>query len=268
VDRKRWSGESGSRIVFSQDDDSVRIVDKSIENSARIGDVFDVRTGLQAYERGKGNPHQTAIDVKNHVFDREKWEDEDSFRYLQGRDVGRYWINWSGQWMQYGPWLSQPREIGIFSRKRILLREITSPPPLCLNATYVAEDYLNNKSVLNVLHPEDNKDELMCLLGVLNSRFTSLFYKQRAVKGARKIFPKVVIKNLREFPYPKMLNTEKQGKLVTLVEKMLKLNQTLAKLKTPQEKSVLQRQIEATDRQIDKLVYKLYDLTDEEIEIV
>jgi len=52
------------------------------------------------------------------------------------------------------------------------------------------------------------------------------------------------------------------------VEKILDLNQQLAKSKMSQEKNVLQRQIEATDRQIDKLVYKLYDLTDEEIEIV
>jgi hypothetical protein len=31
---------------------------------------------------------------------------------------------------------------------------------------------------------------------------------------------------------------------------------------------LLQRQIEATDRQIDKLVYELYGLTEEEVEIV
>lgn len=124
IDRNKWSSESGKRIVFSNDD-SARIVDKVVENSSMIGDNFDVRSGLQV-RKGKGNPSQTAEDVKNHVFDREKWEDENSYRYLQGRDVGRYWINWSGQWMQYGPWLSQPREIGIFSRKRILVREITS----------------------------------------------------------------------------------------------------------------------------------------------
>ena len=33
-------------------------------------------------------------------------------------------------------------------------------------------------------------------------------------------------------------------------------------------KSVLQRQTDATDRQIDRLVYELHDLTDEEIAIV
>jgi hypothetical protein len=34
------------------------------------------------------------------------------------------------------------------------------------------------------------------------------------------------------------------------------------------DKTLLARRIEATDRQIDRLVYELYGLTDEEIEIV
>jgi len=38
--------------------------------------------------------------------------------------------------------------------------------------------------------------------------------------------------------------------------------------KTPHDNAVLRRQIEATDRQIDRLVYELYGLTEEEIRIV
>jgi hypothetical protein len=49
---------------------------------------------------------------------------------------------------------------------------------------------------------------------------------------------------------------------------MLNLNKKLNNAKLPQEKNLLQRQIETTDKQIDQLVYKLYDLTDEEITIV
>jgi hypothetical protein len=56
--------------------------------------------------------------------------------------------------------------------------------------------------------------------------------------------------------------------MVKMVEQMLSLNKKLAKLKTPHEKNVIQRQIEATDRQIDSLVYKLYGLTEKEIKIV
>jgi len=38
--------------------------------------------------------------------------------------------------------------------------------------------------------------------------------------------------------------------------------------KTAHEKTVLQRQIDNTDKQIDQLVYELYGLTKEEIKIV
>lgn len=38
--------------------------------------------------------------------------------------------------------------------------------------------------------------------------------------------------------------------------------------KTGHDKTVLQRQIDAADNQIDNLVYELYDLTEEEIKIV
>jgi hypothetical protein len=38
--------------------------------------------------------------------------------------------------------------------------------------------------------------------------------------------------------------------------------------KTAHEKTILERQIDGTDRQIDRLVYDLYGLTDEEIKIV
>ena len=44
--------------------------------------------------------------------------------------------------------------------------------------------------------------------------------------------------------------------------------QSLFPAKTPHDKTVLQNQIDATDRQIDRLVYELYGLTAEEIRIV
>ncbi len=56
--------------------------------------------------------------------------------------------------------------------------------------------------------------------------------------------------------------------MVALVEDMLVLHQKLAAATIPADKTLYQRQIEATDRQIDALVYELYELTEEEIEIV
>jgi len=55
---------------------------------------------------------------------------------------------------------------------------------------------------------------------------------------------------------------------VKLVETMLELNKKLHAARTPDEQVMIQRQIDATDKQIDMLVYELYGLTDEEIAIV
>jgi len=57
-------------------------------------------------------------------------------------------------------------------------------------------------------------------------------------------------------------------RIVQSVELMFGLQQHLASAKTEHDKTVIQRQIDATDKQIDQLVYKLYVLTDEEIHIV
>jgi predicted nucleic acid-binding Zn-ribbon protein len=56
--------------------------------------------------------------------------------------------------------------------------------------------------------------------------------------------------------------------MIALVEQMLSLQKRLSEAKTSHEQTLLQRQIEATDKQIDRLVYELYGLTEEEIGIV
>ncbi len=56
--------------------------------------------------------------------------------------------------------------------------------------------------------------------------------------------------------------------MARLVDKTLSLHKQLPQASTPHEQTALQRQIEATDRQIDALVYELYGLTEEEIGIV
>ena len=52
------------------------------------------------------------------------------------------------------------------------------------------------------------------------------------------------------------------------VEHMLDQHKRFANISTPAEKERLQRQVNATDQEIDRLVYDLYGLTEEEIKIV
>jgi hypothetical protein len=56
--------------------------------------------------------------------------------------------------------------------------------------------------------------------------------------------------------------------MVKLVESMLDLHKRLQAAKTPAERTPYERQIAATDKQIDALVYELYRLTEDEIKVV
>jgi len=56
--------------------------------------------------------------------------------------------------------------------------------------------------------------------------------------------------------------------MAAFVERMLTFYQQLAAARTDHDKTILHRQIAATGRQIDRLVYELYELTEEEIRII
>ena len=63
-------------------------------------------------------------------------------------------------------------------------------------------------------------------------------------------------------------DVKNHDRMVALVERMLSLHKQAQTAALPQEKEMLQRQIDVTDREIDTLVYELYGLTAEEVKIV
>jgi hypothetical protein len=111
------------------------------------------------------------------------------------------------------------------------------------------------------------------LLGIINSKLLSWYHRYSSPKGIRHTFPKVLIGDIRSFPIPEIELSKSNDKLshdsmVQFVEQMLTLNKQLAEAKTGHEQTLLQRQIDLTDKQIDKLVYELYGLTEDEIAII
>ncbi|MBS4034046.1 MAG: N-6 DNA methylase [Ignavibacterium sp.] len=268
-DQNSWNNAKNNYSIYLSAEPAINILlDKILKRSSIIGELYDVRTGLQAYEYNKGKPKQSKNDVKSRIYDYNYKFDNQTYKYLVGKNVERYAHSWSKNYLRYGEWLSQPRTIDIFSRPRILLREITSKPPYTLLATYIDEVYLNNKSILNILEFSDSIDNLKFLLAQLNSKLISFYYKCRAVKSSRKLFPKVVIKDLRRFPTLSMSDNSSVKKIICLVDQILTTKKQLQEAKTEGDKNYLQRKCDRLDREIDELVYQLYGLTEEEIKIV
>ena len=110
------------------------------------------------------------------------------------------------------------------------------------------------------------------VLGILNSRllFWYLKFISNRFRGGWITCTKQYVGKLpiRTINFSDPTDIARHDRMVDLVGQMLDLHKQLAEAKAPQAKTVLQRQIETTDRQIDRLVYELYELTEDEIRIV
>ncbi|MEQ1915441.1 MAG: Eco57I restriction-modification methylase domain-containing protein, partial [Gallionella sp.] len=102
--------------------------------------VADVKVGLGAYGIGKGTPIQTETMIENRIYHSLRKETDDWLPYLDGKDVSRYQLGWSGEYLKHGDHLREPRrDWGLFSTPRILVRQIPSAPPYSIHACYTTE---------------------------------------------------------------------------------------------------------------------------------
>jgi len=83
--------------------------------------------------------------------------------------------------------------------------------------------------------------------------------------GEARVIPQIKASKLLTLPIPSLTRSDQ---LIELVDSMLALNKQLAAAKSEAQKNVIQRQIYATDKEIDRLVYELYGLTEKEIKII
>jgi hypothetical protein len=127
-------------------------------------------------------------------------------------------------------------------------------------------------SNMTVVFGTSEKLSLKYILALLNSKL--LTYRYRSIGkqtggGSFEYFPNGVGK----LPIPVLdlsvsADKAKHDYIVSLVDKMLELKQKEAAESNQQLKTMITRQIEGADKAIDAAVYKLYNLTDDEIMVV
>ena len=158
------------------------------------------RTGFVAYEVGKGKPAQTKEMKDARVYHSANREGAGWYAYLDGRDVRRYGLGWSGQFVKYGDNLAAPRDEALYRTERILVRQIPSKPPYAINAAYTDTDMLLNDRNSNIVF--NFKIKPQAILGVLNSRVTSYWFAYTFDKFQRDTFPQFKLAELEQFPIP------------------------------------------------------------------
>ena len=110
------------------------------------------------------------------------------------------------------------------------------------------------------------------LLGILNSKLITFIFKNISseIRGGYLRWKRQYVKNIpiRTIDFDNHKDVARHERMVSLVQSMLDMHKQIQQPLLSQEKEHLQRQISRTDNEIDKLVYELYGLTDEEIKIV
>ena len=117
----------------------------------------------------------------------------------------------------------------------------------------------------------DGHDRLY-VLALLNSRLLEWFIRQTATRMRGGYFS-FEARFIRPLPI-RIINPARSGEqkahddVTRLVQEMLTLKSTKLRARTPHESTQLQRQIDATDREIDRIVYGLYGLSPDQVKLV
>ena len=131
-------------------------------------------------------------------------------------------------------------------------------------------DFIAGKST-TIVFP---KSDLRYVVAILNSQVVQYFYS--SVFGGNKLeggYLRIGPPQISQIPIPPSdlsnpVDKSRHDKLVLLVDKMLDLTPKMRAATTESEKDTLQNAITATDNEIDRLVYDLYGLTEDEIKLV
>jgi len=201
------------------------------------------------------------------LFDKKLLKDEklnkNYHHYFEG-DIYRYSMNMKVEkWVEFGEKMKEkPKEFDWFVGERILLRRLVNRRQR-LMACFVDDTFITNKNLYSLL---PKNIDIFFLLGILNSRLLSYLYINQVTQASKDDFPQVTIKDTLNLPIPIEPSESQKKKIIYSANRMLELYKRNPQ--TPHEKDRLQREIAVTDAAIDRLVYELYDLTEEEIRVV
>jgi len=269
IDQSIWEKSENCIWNVNTTETDELILKKCESDSLKLEECADFSLGITPYDKYRGH---TEDQIKNKVFHSNNKEDETYQKLLAGNDVMRYEIKWNGeQWIKYGDWLGAARERRFFTEKRIIVKQIIDWSTKRIWATLTEEELYNTQNAFNLLQKNDYKLEY--IIAVLNSRLMTFYHKKRFLDEFKMRFQKILIKDCRVFPIKKINFSNKDDvalydKLISLVVQMLQNKKNISVLKSDNDVKIQQQKIDAIDKQIDRLVYELYGLTEDEIRIV
>jgi len=247
---------------------SITLKEKLLEDSLVVDDICFVAYGARLNSKQKKD-----IGKESYIF-------KDFKRglrpYHEGKNVERYRLHQSG-WLKYVPREHyNPMFPALFENEKIVSINVVKDR---LRFAWDQKRLWNSHTVINLVKwdllervkhvsVKRNKTpqkiklgksyDYRFLLGILNSKLLN-WYFVNFLSEKLHFYPE----DAKSLPIKKCVESD-QRQIISLVDTILSLTQSADYLQTPAK----QAQVRDYEKQIDQLVYQLYDLTDEEIAIV
>lgn len=239
---------SPSFIVGSPDyeksfSSTLSIIDTS--NCKPLIDLYEQVMGVKVYQIGKGNPKQTSYEIDNKLFISHEKKDDTWLPFIS-QGIKRYNFENRNEYIKYGKWLAEPRDIRYFKNEKIIVREIINP---IVFATYVKDLYVV-KNIAAVIIAKKKTYKLKYLLALLNSKLFTYYILEQSPKNSNKVYPSFTSSILKDLPI-KLVSSQIQETLENLVDKIL------AGMVNNSDTSLY-------NKEIDRIVYEIYNVAEQQ----
>ncbi len=233
--------------------DNVSLIEKSTVNTSALNIICDFSLGITPYDKYKGHSKEL---IENKEFHSDIKIDESFKPLIKGGNINPYFIdNKNNGFIKYGDWLGAKREEKFFTDERIIVRQIASGKPPKIYAGYTNESLYFTQIGFSII-PKSSEYKHLYIVALLNSKYINYIHRYLFLDIEKEVFQKVLIENAKQIPI-KQIPEEAQEPFKEKVKQILELKKSDAKADTSE-----------LEKEIDQMVYRLYELTDEEIAIV
>ncbi len=220
---------------------------------SKLGDLCSITQGTKPFQKGKGKPPQTQETLKEKPFVQE-YKKNNSFRpLLRGSLINKYCILWDNNYyISFGDWLAEPRYSANYdAAKKIIVRQTGNSLIAALDTNqFIARDNLYILVSNNIKYSEE------LILGLLNSYLLNWYYQNIINNEVGEVLAQVKKGHLSLLPIPDV-------SLPFFIEIEKMVDKILAAKKSDPNADTSE-----LEKQIDHLVYKLYQLTYNEVKII
>lgn len=254
-------------------DKEFELIDKVVKRSKLLGDDFIIENSATVSE---------AYEIKEYLKDDNNINS--SFMFINTGTIDRYSILWGINSTQYikdkynYPIIEKrivkskfPKRYESAIKEKIIAAGMVNKLEFCYDDS---SNILSGKSTTIIMNKEQSIYNLKYILGLLNSKLYNLVFKSsnkhNSMSGGYMNVNKNSLSSFIYYPLDMSNKKDKEmhDKIVTLVDNIIALNKKLSAEKNPNSITIINRQINSIDRQIDKLVYQIYNLDESDIKII